>query len=333
MSNQNQLSRWGAISRNLDLAPSAKVFLVGDTDDTSYGLENLAAEYPPDGDGVTRVYATIQAAVNAADSGRGDVVLVAPGYDHTLGRADTWATSGVRVLGMGEGNARPIVRYSSITDRIDVAANNFTIENIRFIADADSVAMGVEFDTGFSGNVFRNNVFDYNANLDNFKTMLHVGSSRNIIDDNEFLTEDTIGGGSAISLDGGYPDHTKIRNNYFDGYWDTNGDTTNGGAAISVDIGHDSGDTVLTHLLISGNDIVCRDTAATDAINLAGGATTVKGALLRNTILAFDTAVSDSDVIVWGASHGVQNWVRTGDSDLTEVLGGRILKFGGVQST
>lgn len=334
MASQNQLSRYGAISRQLPyLAPSAKVFLVGDSDDTSYGIQNLAADFGADNDGVVRVYSTIQAAVNAASANRGDVVLVAPGYDHTLSRADTWATAGVKVVGLGEGGDRPKVRFGAITDRIDVAANNVTIENINFIADADSVAMGIELDTGFSGHVLKGNRFDYNAALDNFKTILHVGSSKNRFEGNEFITEDTIAGGSAISLDGGYPDFTQIKNNYFDGYWDTNGDTTNGGAAISVDITHDSGDTVLTHLLIENNVLILRDTAATDAINLAGGATTVKGSLINNRIIAFDTAVSDSDLILWGASHGVQNWGKDGDTDGVEELLGPVLKLAGIQSS
>lgn len=333
MSSQNQLSRYGSISRNLDLAPSAKVFLVGDSDDTSYGIQNLANDFPPDRDGVTRVYSTIQAAVNAASANRGDVVLVAPGYDHSLARADTWATAGVRVIGMGEGSVRPILRYTATTDRIDVAANNVAIENLRFIADVDSVAVGVEFDTGFSGHVFRKNVFDWNSALDNFKTMLHVGSSRNLIEKNEFLTEDTIAGGSAISLDGGYPDFTTIKDNDFDGYWDTNGDTTNGGAAISVDVTHDSGDTVLVGLRIVGNRITDRDTGSSVVINLAGGATTVKGSLYGNQIIAFDTASADSDLIGWGLSKGVQNWVTHGDSDVPEVIASPTMKLVGIQDS
>ena len=105
MSSQNQLSRWGAISRVIpDLAPGAKVFLVSDSDDTSDGSSpgDIGANFPVDGDGVARVYTTIQAAVNAASADRGDVILVAPGYDHTLGRADSWNTAGVQIIGMGD---------------------------------------------------------------------------------------------------------------------------------------------------------------------------------------------------------------------------------------
>src|SRR3990167_6095661 len=104
MSTQNQLSRWGAISRTSpELAPGSKLFLVSDSDDTTVGPSNLGAEFPVDNDGVVRVYTTIQAAVNAAAAGRGDVVAVLPGYDQSLTAADSWATAGVQVIGFGNG--------------------------------------------------------------------------------------------------------------------------------------------------------------------------------------------------------------------------------------
>src|SRR3990167_4554339 len=136
MALDNQLSRYGAFSKGIPgnvLAPGAKVFFVSDSDDTTVGPINLGNEFPADKDGVPRVYTTIQAAVNAASAGRGDVVLVLPGYDHTLGRADSWATAGVKIIGFGDGLNRPIVRYTTATDEVGVAANNVTIENLRFL--------------------------------------------------------------------------------------------------------------------------------------------------------------------------------------------------------
>ena len=134
MSSQNNLSRYGTIARALDLAPGAKVFFVSDSDDTTTGSSpfDMVNTYPVDEDGVVRNYTTIQAAVNAASATRGDVVLVNPGYDHTLSRADSWATAGVRVIGLGDGLNRPTVRYGAVTDEVGIAAHNVTVENIRF---------------------------------------------------------------------------------------------------------------------------------------------------------------------------------------------------------
>ena len=333
----NQLSRYGAMSRGLPyLAPNAKLFLVADSDDTTSGAVNVANTFPPDNEGVVRVYTTPQAAINAAAGGRGDVVGILPGYDHSLARADTWATAGVKVIGFGQGGDRPKIRFTVATDRIGVAANNNTIENIEFIADADSVATGIRLDTGFSGHVIRGNKFNWNAALDNFVTTIDVGTPNTLIENNEFFTEDTLGGGAAILLKGGKPDNTVIRNNDFDGYWDTNGDTTNGGGAIGVTMNHDSvsaADTVLIGLRVVNNRITDRDTGASVLINLANGATTVKGSLFGNQLIAFDTAAADSDLIAWGSALGVQNWGLHGDSDIQEAILHRIPKLIGTQDS
>ncbi len=318
---ENQLSRYGAISRLVpDLSPGAKMFLVCDSDDTTVGQANLGAEFPVDRSGVARVYTTIQAAVNAASAGRGDVVLVMPGYDHTLSRADSWATNDVSVIGLGDGGSMPIVRYGAITDNVKVKANNVKIKNIRFLADADSVTLGLDLDTGYSGNVVKNCVFDFDSNGVNFKKMLKVGSSRTTIENNQFLAEDTIGCGFGIDIYGGFPDFLRIRNNFFYGQFDTNGDTTNHAAAIGIDSGHDSTDTTLSGLEIRDNVIVGTDTAAANLINLLGAGVFARGIAVGNRIATYDTSSADTAVVIWGNILPIDNKVINGDSDTSEAI-------------
>lgn len=333
---QNQLSRYGAISRMIpNLAPGAKVFLVSDSDDTNTGAApaELGANFPVDEDGVVRVYTTIQDAVNAAAASRGDVVLVAPGYDHTLSRVDTWATAGVKVIGLGEGFDRPTVRFGAATDAVHLGASNITVQGLRFLADADSVAVGVDLDTGFEGAVIRDNVWDYDSNAMNFKRMLHVGHRKTLVEGNDFLAEDTIGAGAAISLDGGNADFVRIRDNYIYGQFDTNGDTTNGSAAISIDVTHDSGDTIISGVEIYKNRIVATDTAAAVVFNLAGGAATVRGLVSDNRFASYDTAAADTVQMLFGTAMATQNWFVDADSDTPEELLGVFTKFTGVQSS
>ena len=75
---ENQLSRYGAISKFLQYT-TGKVFIVKQSTDSDY--ENFQASFPADGDGVERVYSTIQSAVTAAsiNSPIGAVILVMPG--------------------------------------------------------------------------------------------------------------------------------------------------------------------------------------------------------------------------------------------------------------
>jgi hypothetical protein len=332
---ENQLSRYGAISRIVpELAPGAKMFLVCDSDDTTVGPLNLGAEFPVDKEGVARVYTTVQAAVNAASNSRGDVVLVMPGYDHTLSRADSWATAGVSVIGLGKGNLRPTIRYGATTDEVGIAADNVSVKNIRFLADADSVSRGLDLDTGFSGARIQNCLFDFDSNAMNFVSMLRIGQKNVVIEDNEFRAEDTAGCGKGIEFFGGYGDYAKIRRNVFHGQFDTVGDTTNNAAMIAIAVVHDSGDTKLTGIEISGNIFNPTDTAATKVINFGATAVSpIRGVVANNIIASYDTAAADSDVITAGGLIFVHNWMKSADSDRSEVLLSEQAKLPGLQDS
>jgi len=324
---QNQLSRYGAISRPVDVPIGAKLFLVCDSDDTTVGPLNLGAEFPVDGDGVVRVYTTIQAGVNAAAGNRGDVVAVLPGYDHTLARADSWSTAGVTVLGLGSGLNRPTVRFAATTDEVGVGANSIRIKNLRFLADADSVGRGLDLDSGFSGAVVENCLFTYDTNTSNFTTMLRVAQKYATIQDNEFIAEDTAGTGKGVEILGGYSDFLKIRRNFFYGQFDTVGDTTNNAAAIAIAVVHDSGDTVLSGVEIAENIIVSTDTAAAVLINLdPTGLGAPRGVVRDNRFVSYDTATADTAQVNFGTTGGflpIGNLFIDGDSDIRESTVGR----------
>lgn len=331
---QNQLSRYGAIARPIDVPMGSKLFIVSDSDDTTVGPANIGAEFPVDNDGVVRVYNTIQAAVNAASANRGDVVAVLPGYDHTLGRADSWATAGVQVIGYGQGNNRPIVRYGATTDEVGIAANNVRVSNIRFLADADSVARGLDLDSGFSGAKIDHCVFDFDTNTSNFISMLRIAQKNVVIEDNEFRAEDTAGAGKGIEFLGGYGDFAKIRRNTFYGQFDTVGDTTNNAAMIAIAVVHDSGDTVLSGIEISENTFISTDTAAAHVIQFgATGVSPIRGVVKNNIIASYDTAAADTDVNVFGGLISVHNWMKTADSDRSEVLISEQAKLPGLQDS
>lgn len=77
---ENQLSRYGAISKSLPFT-TGKVFFVVQTADPQYA--EFQANFPPDAYGISRVYSTIQSAVTAVaaltDPAAGHVILVKPG--------------------------------------------------------------------------------------------------------------------------------------------------------------------------------------------------------------------------------------------------------------
>lgn len=319
MALENQLSRYGAIAKAIpELQPGAKVFLVSDSDDTTVGPLNLGNEFPVDKDGVARVYTTIQAAVNAASANRGDVVLVLPGYDHTLGRADSWATAGVHVIGIGDGVSTPIVRYGAATDEVGIAANSVHVKNIVFLADANNVTRALDLDTGFSGAHIEKCFFDFDSTGQNFITMLRSGQHNALIEGNRFTAEDTAGANTGLLLREGL--QVEVRNNYFFGVFDSAADTTQGGMLRT-----DTAGTALVDLLIKDNTFVSTDTtlaASSPMLNIIAGLTH-KGLVVGNKFASYDTSAADTASVAFGTMVPLDNTLITGDSDVQQSVVGR----------
>lgn len=82
-----------------------------------------------------RFHTSVNAALNACVSGRGDTVFVLPGYTETVSAADAWSNLGtktdVSVVGLGRGTNRPTLTYSAATATILMDAANFRISNMQ----------------------------------------------------------------------------------------------------------------------------------------------------------------------------------------------------------
>lgn len=140
MALENQLSRYGAIAKNLgELNPQAKVFFVAPSTAAFYA--DFANEFPADKDGVTRVYTSITAALASCVADRGDTILVLPGYTETITTAGGLAvsTAGVSIIGLGVGTVRPTITFTTSTAATaTVTAANVTIKNIIFTCGIDA---------------------------------------------------------------------------------------------------------------------------------------------------------------------------------------------------
>lgn len=133
MNKENQLSRYGAISKVVEGNPQAKVFFVANSASDFTG--ELLNTFPVDGDGVSRVFTSITSALVQCVAGRGDVIYVLPGYTENITGAAgiAIAKAGVRLVGLGQGRARPTLTWTTaITAQITVTAANVSIENFVF---------------------------------------------------------------------------------------------------------------------------------------------------------------------------------------------------------
>jgi len=143
-----QLSRYGIESISIPrLSPAAKVHFVGPTSAAWYG--EFIAAYGPDADGGNRAFPTIVAAL--ADSNvvasRGDYIVVLPGHTETVTAAGTITVSkaGLSIVGLGEGNQRPIINYTTAAAAsFDITAASVTIDNLIFtMTGVDAITAGI----------------------------------------------------------------------------------------------------------------------------------------------------------------------------------------------
>lgn len=87
-------------------------------------------------------YSTINYAVTQAVAGRGDVIFVRPGVVETVTASGGLAigTNGVALVGLGTGDARPTVNFTTATTAsVTVTGNNVTIVNFLFTGGIDAL--------------------------------------------------------------------------------------------------------------------------------------------------------------------------------------------------
>ena len=122
----------GVLVRGLPIAHNhRKVLYVGNNPTTLVGERGAKDSNPGD---YLRPVSTINYALSLAKNG--DIVYVRPGYTETVDSADEWGNivEGVTIIGMGDGEARPIITYDGTdgTPSIVVDVANVKIYNMVF---------------------------------------------------------------------------------------------------------------------------------------------------------------------------------------------------------
>ncbi len=102
------------------------VFYVG----TTAQLANLGDV----GQGIAgRSYTSVNLALAACVSGRGDIIYVLPGYTENIGAADAWSNLGTKtditIIGMGRGTNRPTFTWTVTGSTMLMDSDNFRLLN------------------------------------------------------------------------------------------------------------------------------------------------------------------------------------------------------------
>lgn len=238
---KNLNAGYGQVTGTFPLT-TGKVFVVADSDNAN--INDIDALFVADTDGVARRHSTIDSAINACTANAGDVILVAPGHSETITGTDITAdVAGISIIGLGSGTDVPNIIHNHANAEISVAADNVTIENIRFTADVTSVAIGIEIEDGVDYTRIKNCVFDVNASgTDEFTAAIHLVNNNTgcVIEGNTF-DQGIAAAVAAIHMDADTA-KTVIKDNVIRGDYST---------ACIV------GDTTLsTNILIRGNILV-----------------------------------------------------------------------------
>ena len=197
---------------------------------------------------------------------------------------------------------------------MDVAANYVHIKNLRFLADFDSVTIGLDLDTGFGGSHVEKCVFDWDSNAQNFVTMLRNGQDNVVIENNQFRAEDTAGTQVGVLLRQGlYP---TVKNNFFYGQFDSVGSAA---ATAAGAITYDTTGVVSSGVNIQDNTIVSTDSAAALLINI-DGALAHRGIVVGNKLATYDTATADTAQVAFGSLLALNNQMITRDSDVQQSI-------------
>lgn len=269
---ENQLSRYGAVTRVLP-ATTGKVFFVihGDNANTLDMLE----EFPPDRDGVPRVYATIsgaatddlaiQAALDATVAGRDDYVIVMPGNgnDYDLGAALTMSKNGVHLVTLE-------ALSTSLNNEVRVGASRQVV--LEQTASADTVQISGQ-NCEFAGFYIKPK-----AN----KTTINVASaahSYNIHHNLIYVVVSTTMAEYVIDVVGNAI-YGNISNNFF---------TSQSGTCAAVIFVNTS----CTGSMVTRNYLICGD-SATWTIGIYNGG--YKGVTQYNTVAAITGAGADGTV-------------------------------------
>lgn len=127
------------VAAHLDaLVPYGKIYFVH----SGTGQDGAGAGVNP-----ALPFATIDFAIGRCDPNKGDRIYVLPGHAETVTGDIDLDVAGVSIIGLGNGENRPIVTFgTNTTAKLDIDGANTRVKNIVFKNDIDSQAIVIDID-------------------------------------------------------------------------------------------------------------------------------------------------------------------------------------------
>lgn len=160
-------------------------------------------------------FSTIDYAVGRCTANRGDVIVVGPNHVETVTAAAglDLDVAGITVLGVGNGNLRPTVNFTTATTAdMDVDAADIAVINLLFTGGVDDLAGPIDVNSD-DFKMFRCEFRDVTGQAAD--AVIVSAADRVLIDEYKHLGAAAAGGQSAIQLTDS--DNCVVRNFYIDG--------------------------------------------------------------------------------------------------------------------
>jgi len=254
-------------------------------------------------------FATLEYALSRTLAGRGDIVVLMPGYTQTVGSATAlnFDVDGVAVVGLGHGNLRPTFTFDTAnTATIPVSGDNMSITNCKFVGNFLSIASCFTVATAPGFSVEHCDFTDTSSVL-NFlsivTTTVSVDADGLNFSHNRVRADGATTPGPAVVILGTIADLTISHNRITQTAIENDAPKLMSHAAL-----------VVTDLLCTHNTVYCVDTDTSGgAVLITTSATTGTGIIAHNRVRALDIAAA---IMVTAAAvqYGMFDNLYTGET-------------------
>lgn len=129
-----------------------------------------------------RPFSTLDYAIGRCTAGRGDIIMVMPGHiEAVTATSIAMDVAGVAIVGLGEGDARPLFNFGATTSTITISAANCSIKNVVLKATIDSVVAGITLTAAADGLTLDLETRDTSSSIEFISALVTVSGANNLV--------------------------------------------------------------------------------------------------------------------------------------------------------
>ncbi len=163
----------------LQVAHPGKVFWVNNS--TILPANGIGGSDGNDGS-YQRPFLTLDYAIGRCTASRGDIIMLMPGHvEAVTATSIAMDVAGVAIIGLGEGDLRPLFNFGVTTSNIIVSAANCSMSNIVLKATVDSVVAGLTLSSGGDGLTLDIETRDTSSSVEFISALVTQSGANNLV--------------------------------------------------------------------------------------------------------------------------------------------------------